>query len=139
MRFIRENRLTNTKSAAPSGHIKIRFMKKSDPVAADNTVTAFKRFSNRETLTKHRRIRNDAKILNMTKRKSKTAVWMNPYSLFTRKTLKKGKRSGKKSGSKIITTEHKKKVENYDFMNNTVQAQADIAFGSIASRNIDFA
>ena len=64
---------------------------------------------------------------------------MNPCSLCTRKTLNKGKRSGKKSVSKIITTEHKKKVENYDFMNNTAQAQAGIDFGSIESRNIDFA
>ena len=71
--------------------------------------------------------------------KPKIAVRMNPDFPITRKAPKKSKKGGKKSASKMVIGELRKRVEKYDLINNLAQAQAGITFGHIARGDIDFA
>ena len=59
MRFAKNSEPTKAKGAGPSGHNNIMFVKEDDPVEEENTVAAFKRSADEETLTKQQRMQND--------------------------------------------------------------------------------
>ena len=115
------------------------FVKEDDPIEEENTVAAFKRSADGETLTKQQRMQNDIDAYTKTQVKPKIAVRMNPDFTVTRKAPRKSKKGGKRSASKMVIAELGKRVEKYDLINNLAQAQAGITFGHIARGDIDFA
>ena len=114
------------------------FVKEDDPVEEGNTVAAFKRSADRETLTKQQRMQNYIESYNKTQVKPKIAVRMNTDFPITRKAPKKGKKGGKKSASMMAIAELGKRVEKYDLTNRLAQAQAGITFGHISRGDTDF-
>ncbi len=55
------------------------FVKEDEPVEEKNTVVAFKRSTDGETLTKQKRMQNDIDAYTKTQVKPKIAVRMNPW------------------------------------------------------------
>ncbi len=53
-------------------------VKEDGPIEEENTVAAFKRSADRETLTKQQRMQNDINAYTKTQLKPKIAVTMNP-------------------------------------------------------------
>ncbi len=117
----------------------IMFVKEDKPVEEENTVAAFKRTPEGETLTKQQRMQNDIDAYTKTQVKPKIAVRTIPDFPITRKGPKKNRKGVKKSASKMVIAELGKRVEKYDLINNLAQAQAGITFGHIARGDIDFA
>ncbi len=67
-------------------------MKENDPVEEGNTMAAFKRSVDRETLTKQQRMQNDIDAYNETQVKLNIVLRMNPEFPITRKAPKKRKK-----------------------------------------------
>ena len=126
------------KKGGPSAQANVMFLQESEPAVAEDTVAAFKRTADGETLTKQQRMQNDIEAYEKAQAKPKITARVNPDHPVTRKPSKK-KRSGKKSASKILIDALGKRVEKYDLINNLAQAQAGITFGQIARGDIDFA
>ncbi len=84
-------------------------------------------------------MQNEIDVYNKTQYEPKIAVMMNPDFPTTRKTPKKSKKAGKKSVSNMVIAKPKKRFEEYDPINKSAQAKADINFGHIARGDLDFA
>ncbi len=136
MRFAKNSEPTKAKEAGPSGQNNIMFVKEDKPVEEENTVAAFKRSADGETLTKQQRMQNGIDAYAKSQTKSKIAARMNSDFPIARKASKKSKKSGKKSAGKMIVAELGKRAETYDLINSLAQAQAGITFVHIASGNI---
>ena len=102
------------------------FVKEYYPIEEENTMAAFKRFADGETITKQQRMQNNIDAYTKTKAKPKIAVRMKSYFPVTRKAPRKSKKGAKKSARKMVIVEPGKRVEKYDLINNLAQAQADI-------------
>ena len=138
VRIAKNNEPTEAKGAGKSGQNNTMFVNEDRPVEEENTVAAFKRTADGETLAKQQRIQNDIDPYTKTQMKPKIAVRMNPDFSNTRK-IPKNRKGGKKSASKLVICKIGKRVEKYDLLNNLAQAQAGITFGHIARGDIDYA
>ncbi len=96
MRFAKHSESTEIKGSGPSGQNNIMFVKNDDPVEEENTVAAFKRSAEVETLNKQQRMKNDIEAFSKTQVKPKISVRTNPDFPITRKAPKKSKK-GRKS------------------------------------------
>ena len=114
------------------------FMKEGDPIEKENTVAAFKRSADRETLTKQQRMQDDIDTYTKMQVKLTIVVKMSPDFAVTRKAPKKSKKGGKRSACKMVIAKLGKRVEKYDLIKNFAQDQAGITFGLIARGDIDF-
>ncbi len=139
VRLAKNNEPTEAKGAGPSGQNSITFVKEGKTVEEENSVAAFKRTADGETLTMQKRMQNDIDTYTKTQVKPKIAVRMNPDFQITRKIPKKNRKGVQKSASKMVIAELGKRVQKYDLINNLAQAQSGITFGYIARGDIDFA
>ncbi len=131
VRFAKKSEPTKAKGEGPSGQNNIIFVKEDDSMKEENTVAAFKRSADGETLTEQQRMKNDIDAYSKTQVKPKIAVRMNHDFPSTCKAPKKGERSGKKVAAKMAIAELGKKAEKYDLINNLTQAQASNTFGHV--------
>ncbi len=92
VRFAKNSESKKAKGSGPSGQNNIMFVKESDPVEEENTVAAFKKFAEGETLTKQRRMQNDIDAYTKTQVKPKIAVRMNLSFPIAHKAPKKSKK-----------------------------------------------
>ena len=106
-------------------------MIEDDLVVENNIVAAFKRTASGETITKQQRMQNDIEVYNKTQVNSNVAVRINPDFRVSCKTKKKNVKSGKKSDSKMVIAELRKRAQRYNLINSLVEAQADITYGHI--------
>ena len=65
------------------------FVREDEPVEEENTVAAFKRYADGETLAEQQRMQNDIDVYTKTQVKPKIAVRMNPDFPITRKARKR--------------------------------------------------
>ncbi len=78
VRFTKNSEPSKDKGAGPSGRNNIMFVKEDDLIEEENTVAAFKRSADGETLSKQQRMQNDIDAYTKTQVKPKIAVRMNP-------------------------------------------------------------
>ncbi len=77
VRFANNSEPKEAKRSKPSGQNNFMFLKEDDTVDEVNTVAAFKRYADGETLTKRERMQNDIDAYTVTQVKPKIAVRMN--------------------------------------------------------------
>ena len=77
MRFAKNSEPSKAKGAGPAKQNNIMVVKEGDPIEEENTMAAFKRSANGETLTKQQRMQNAINAYTKTQLKPKIAVRMN--------------------------------------------------------------
>ncbi len=96
MKFAKNSETTNVKGARPSAqNNNILFVIEDDPVEEENTVVAFKRSADGETITKQQKIQKDMDAYTETQVKPKIAVRMNLDFPISRNAPEKSKKGGK--------------------------------------------
>ncbi len=93
MKFAKNNEPSEAKKAGLSGQNNIIFVKEDDLVEEQNTVAAFKKSADGETLTKQQGMQNDIDANRKTQVKPKIPVQLNPNFRITNKAPKKVKRA----------------------------------------------
>ncbi len=81
VRFAKNSETTKPKGSGPSGQNNVMFVKQDDPVEEENTVAAFKRSADGETLTNQKRMQKNIEAYTKTQVKPKIAARMNPRLL----------------------------------------------------------